>query len=108
MNSDQTDYEKAEEKAIAQHLTESGALTMREPTSNERANMTLAAVDAIVTKATDEPQEQLGVLLMAVVLATRRLCTSRAIFDRGRRMRVIKAVAVETEKKLRKYVSAPG
>lgn len=69
-----------------------------------RLNAGLALIDKAVQTASFSPTEQLGMLFLAHVLATRRLLKTYGITDRGKRLRVIKAAVGEFEKKLRTHV----
>ena len=67
-------------------------------------NVKLQTLDEAVRALESDPEKQLGLLIIASVLAVRRFCTGKAIFDRGRRLRVIKSVVAQTDSKLRAYV----
>lgn len=69
-----------------------------------RLNAGLIAIDGTVQAASFSPAEQLGMLFMAHVLATKRLLRVHGVNDRGRRLRVIRAAVAEFESKLREYV----
>lgn len=72
------------------------------PDDQSRQNMTLHAVDTLIREIPDT-KEQLGILIMACVLATRRVLMSHGIFDRGRRMFVLKQAVRDFDSKLREH-----
>lgn len=67
-------------------------------------NMTLLMIDGTIRNAAPAAKDQVGLAVMATVLAVRRLLAEHGIKDRARRMRVIKAAAAEFEAKLREHV----
>lgn len=75
---------------------------MKTLTTEERNARLLKTMDASGNNA--PVADQIGILVMALVLATRRILKDNKIQDRGRRMRVIKSLISEVDSRLRKYV----
>lgn len=63
----------------------------------------LQRLDELIRDLENKPEDQAGLLIIATVLAIRRVCASRGIFDRGRRMRVVKSAVADFERKLRTF-----
>lgn len=68
---------------------------------SERNIRLLATMDASGNDT--EPHEQMGVIVMALVLATRKLLAKHGVHDRGRRLKVIRNLVDDVDTKLRKY-----
>lgn len=66
-------------------------------------NATLQLVDEAVQKIGPDPQEQIAILYLAHALATRRFLTAHNVTDRGRRMKVIRALVADFDSKLRQF-----
>lgn len=94
-----TDYAAIEERALA-HAAEERTVGQE----LSKANKALHEIDALVIAADSDPEMQLGILIMACVLATRRVCAKAMIFDRGRRMRIVKGVVSQFDRKMRRYI----
>ena len=75
---------------------------------NSEMNRALAAVDGLIQSfpfsKDNKPGEELGVLILACVLAIRRIIAAKGITARGPRMKMIRTAAELFESKLRKYV----
>jgi len=89
-----TNYQK--EKAMSPTANPVGEL--------DPMNVSLRALDEAVIAQEADAQKQIALAVMLCVLAVRRFLIGNAIFDRGRRLRVLKAVVVDFESKLRRYV----
>ena len=84
-------------------MTEFG-MTNQNPDPASPTNLALQAVDAAIRDALPDPAEQLGVLIMANVLAMRRFLAVNGVAERGRRMRAIKAAVAQFDSRLREFV----
>lgn len=70
-------------------------------------NVALQAVDKTVQSYGLRPDLEMGVLILALCLAMRRLLVANRVTDRGRRLRLIKKCVAVFDSKLRRYVAAP-
>lgn len=74
-----------------------------EPDPNDPRNKVMKLVDDLVAGSIPNPADQMGVMIMACVLTTRRFLTAHGIEDRGRRMKTIKMAVREFDKRLREH-----
>lgn len=81
-----------------------GAITSETKLLGER-NAALTELDRIARAFNTNPAEQMGVLMMAMILAMRRVLEVNGIHNRGARLRVFRKATEEFETKLRKYCS---
>lgn len=75
----------------------------RDAIANIAMNSRLKRIDTLAKEGDINPDLQMGCLMMAQVLAFRRLLEFHKITDRGKRMKLIKTAAAEFEKRLRQY-----
>lgn len=73
------------------------------PDADSIMNRNLRVIDIGVQDADADPAKQMGLLMMAMILAVRRLMAQHKIADRGKRHAIIKAATLEFDKKLRKF-----
>lgn len=69
-------------------------------------NQALQIIDDAIRGTTLSPEQQLGVLIMANVLAMRRFLAVNGVADRGRRMRAIKEAVAQFDSRLRQFVKS--
>lgn len=70
-------------------------------------NVALQAVDKAVQSYGLRADLEMGVLILALCLAMRRLLVANRVSDRGRRLRLIKKCVAVFDSKLRRYVATP-
>jgi hypothetical protein len=80
---------------------------MNDDTERQNLNAPLQMIDTAIQGLVSKPDEQLGVLMIACVLAVRRLLAANGVTDRGRRVRVIRAAVASFEAKLRRHAHEP-
>lgn len=68
-------------------------------------NIVMAVIDEAVTQAFNDPGTQMGVIMMAQVLAFRRLLAHHRIRNRGGRMKLIRLATEEFNQRLREFAS---
>ncbi len=71
------------------------------------SNVKLQTMDEGLRALESDPEKQLAIAILLCVLCVRRFCTGHALFDRGRRLRVIKVAVGDFERKLRRHVANP-
>ena len=76
---------------------------LRDAIANMAMNSRLKRIDDVAKDGDINADLQMGVLMMAQVLAFRRLCTQHGVKDRGKRLKLIKTATAEFEKRLRQY-----
>ena len=68
-------------------------------------NTLLQAIDAASQASGLRPEDQAGVLIIATVMAMRRICEAHGIEDRGRRQLIRKTAVLEFDSKCRKFLA---
>ena len=70
-------------------------------------NECLARIDRDVQATVPDIGIQMGVIMMAQVLAFRRLLNYHGVTGRGQRLKLVKAAVAEFDQRLREYSVAP-
>lgn len=83
-------------------------VTLVPPDPNSPTNKALGRVERALADSEITPDLELGVLIMACVLAARRMLNRDRVTDRGRRMKLIRRLVGLLDARLRQYLKAPG